>query len=445
MNDNIDAYLTRYSGFVQMLPNETFLQITNCDTDIAFGGNIQVELIDSCQNVVKTLEVNENFFLNEFTDIRGIKQIAYEFGNIGQDFEGELIFLKLTHTVSDDVWYSAGFLLTYALAKETTRFKYKNLNYFRGISYDNQNFFQTIRLTCFKNDVDSSIEDEEYTQMSGAVISLRPIITPINKYLFYTLDFFTYNRLVTLLMHDIIYIEDYKISNKPKPTKGDRIEDTNIFECTFEANPTEDYSSLKYQIYQPLEVIDRTPINLSVLTTTDGLYLLEFNKPIGLVSGITAKLYKDGDLVSTITPTIADTNVLSLDFSAYEFSNGNYSIVVDEAKVYSSSTLIPEFWDGYLFGDWTFTVDNSEITITSVTDLGGSNYEINFTSNFSFISLFSQVMTDELGHWSTSVLFSGVSSPQTRNVSLSGTNRKIRIFAVNPANSLTVFSNEFNF
>ena len=69
MNDNIDAYLTRYNGFVQQLPNETFLQITNCESDIAFGGNVLVELIDICQEVVKVLGVNENIFINEFTDI----------------------------------------------------------------------------------------------------------------------------------------------------------------------------------------------------------------------------------------------------------------------------------------------------------------------------------------------------------------------------------------
>ena len=354
MNDNIDAYLTRYNGFVQQLPNETFLQISNCESDIAFGGFLLVELIDICQNVVKTLQVGDNFFLNEFTDTTtGIKQIAYEFGNVNEDFYQELLFLRLTHTISSDYWISSGFFITEYLKQETSRFEYKNNGYFRGISYDIAPYFQSIRLTCFKNDIDTNIESETYTQVSGSVITLRPIITPIEKYLFYVCDFYTYSRLVTLLNHDLIYINGYKITNKPAPTKGERIEDSNIFDVKFESNPSEDFRAFEYQIYEPIQVISQVLPNGSINTSTTGLFSLTFNKSISLASGITAKLYENGTLVSTITPT-ASTNVLSLDFSAYIFTNANYSIVINSNLIYHQL----ENWGGYGFGEWIFTLND---------------------------------------------------------------------------------------
>ena len=369
MNDNIDAYLTRYNGFVQQLPNETFLQITNCESDIAFGGNVLVELIDICQEVVKVLGVNENIFINEFTDIKGVRQIAYEFGNIGEDFYQELLFLRFTHTVSDAIWYSSGFFITEYLKQETTRFEYKNSGYFKGISYDVQNYFQSIRLTCFRNDIDPQVESEEYTQISGNKISLRPIITPLEKFIFYVCDFFTYNRLFILLNHDLIYVNGYKISNKPAPSKGERIEDSNLFNASFETNPTEDFRAFEYQIYQPLQVITQVLPNGTVSTSTNGLFSLTFNKNISLISRTVAKLYKDGVLAIIITPT-ASTNVLGLDFSAYDFTNGNYSIIIQPNKVYHNS----EFWIGFTFGEWIFNIDSSLFADYDSTDYDSTDY-----------------------------------------------------------------------
>jgi hypothetical protein len=217
-----------YNGFIQMLPNETFKQISNSPVDIAFGGNLKVELINDCQEVL--LDVTDKFNYNEFTDRNGIRQIAFEFGNIGVDFYYELVFLKLTHTVSDSVFYSNGFLISDNLIEETTLFEY----------FDKPNEYQNIRLQCFKNDIDIVTDSTEYTQLSGRVVSLRKIITQVDKYKMYTCDFFTYNRLVYLLNSGFIYLNGFRISNKPQPTKGERIEDSNFFDVDFDANPTEE-------------------------------------------------------------------------------------------------------------------------------------------------------------------------------------------------------------
>lgn len=237
-----------------MLTDDVFLQITNCKENIAFANNIQVDLIDVCQKVVKELTVNESFYYNEFTDIKGVKQIAYAFGNIGEDFGTELLFLRLKHTVSDNVWYSAGFFITDDLKEETTFIKYKAEGYFKGIDYSNQNFFQRIRVTCFKTDIDPQSESEELTQISGNRYGLRSITTPIDNFLFYTCDFFTYSRMVALLSHPIVYIEGYRANTKASDlSKGERVTDTNFFDANFSVNPTEEKDNIGYEIWPEVE------------------------------------------------------------------------------------------------------------------------------------------------------------------------------------------------
>jgi len=89
------------------------------------------------------------------------------------------------------------------------------------------------------------------------------------------------------------------------------------------------------------------------------------------------------------------------------------------------------------------TVDTSEIVLEDVNFVSGSTYSYVFTSNFSFTQLYSQVFVS--GVWSTPVLFSGTTSPQTRVVSGGLTGKPTRIFAFNEATGNTIYSNEFNY
>ncbi|MEC4050602.1 hypothetical protein OX284_014275 [Flavobacterium sp. SUN046] len=317
---------------------------------------MQVDIIDSCENVILNLAIGQNIFIREFTNsITGIKNIAFEFGNTGKDYDETLVYLRFKHTVSNSAWYSNGFFITAVLQEETTRFAYMNEGYLQGVPYDSLPYFQTIRLSCFKNDVDSEIDSETYTQTSGNRVTLFPILTPIIKYLFYTLDEFTYQRLIRLSLHEIVYIDKYKSSDKLQVTKGERIPETNIFDCNFDVNLTEDYFDEGYQLFKILDVVARSPIDKSKhhLSGFNKVFTLNFNKEIALESGITAKLYENNVLVSTITPTISTPTVLRLDFSAYTFIDANYTIEIAPNMVYSSLTLFPEYWKGFAYGDWT--------------------------------------------------------------------------------------------
>jgi hypothetical protein len=311
-----------YCGFIQMLPDEIFLQITNLNSDIAFGGNIRAELINSCQEVV--IDITSQFFYSEFTDIKGIKQIAFEFGNTGIDFYGELLFLKLTHTVSDAVWFSNGFLITENQAAFTTRFDYKNESYYKGISYDRANYFQSVRLQCFKNDIDVSNETNEYTQLSGNIISLRNIITNINKYKFYTCDFFTFSRLAILLNHDIIYINNYRISNKPQTTKGERVVDTNFFDVDFESNPTEEYRKSIPQLNVELFTCALTISDAEIIEES-GITTLSWTN-----SSVPFNVLVEISLTNQLTWEVPDDFVMAdtMDECIYSSPNANHYIKI---------------------------------------------------------------------------------------------------------------------
>lgn len=362
------AYITRYNGFVKMLPNETFLQITNCKEDIAFGNNIEVDLIDVCQNVVKSLDINENFFFEEFTDIKGIKQIAYEFGNIQQDFYEELLFLRLKHTASDAVWYSTGFFVTDNLKEETTFFQYTAGGYFQGISYDIKPYFQTIRLTCFKSDIDPQTEAETLTQLSGNKYALRPIVTNQDKFIFYTCDAFTYSCMVRLLNHPIVYINDYRANTTATNlTKGDRENDSNFFNVEFQSNPPEkeEKQSRFYQIYQALECIYKMPLGeytidaYNTATDNSGYFQLTFNKPFEITSDISAKVYKDGVFFAEFDHTkfYNESPNLYIDTSASPITEtGVYTVVIGANNVFNGV----EYWQGFEYGQWEFTIVGAE-------------------------------------------------------------------------------------
>jgi hypothetical protein len=234
-NDNIDAYINQYSGFVQQLTDETFLQISNASFGIQLT-NPTVFLIncrgDILQNISSTFS---------FANLSN-GQIAFQFGNIGTEFF-ELVRLKIVD--GSNIYFSNSFTVNNNLKEETSRIEYRNNFRFHGIAYDLIPFYQTIRLQLFKNDIDATVESESYTQLTGSIISLRSIITRIDKYVMYISDAFTFNRLVILLNHDIIFINNYKISNKPTLSKRERQEGSNIFDLNFDANPTDFYKDFQ--------------------------------------------------------------------------------------------------------------------------------------------------------------------------------------------------------
>jgi hypothetical protein len=450
LNENLLVSQVFENRFIQMLPNETFLQITNSNTDIAFAGNLEATLVNCAQETKFTFNVNDNFYLNEFTDIKGIRQIAFEFGNIGIDFGGELLYLKLQHTTSDKVWYSAPFVVTKINQYETTRFDYKNQSYFRGISYENQNFFQSIRLVCYDNDLDYKIEEQGYTEQNGDVVSFRQILSNIRKGTFKYCNNFIFERVITLFSHDILYVNGFRTNNKPAPKKGDRIAQSNFFQLDYEYNLGEEFKAFSYQIYQYLEVVNRIfPQSSNLyLNQLNGLFKLTFNKNIAIETGTIVELYKNSVLVASVTP-LATNNVLDIDFLAYSFTAGNYDIIVKQNEIFSSQTAIPEYFKGFTFGEWQFNLfTNAALNLTNITRVVSGfneNFTFIFNKDFPITELYYQFKESaDLPFIGDELFLGGTSSPQLVTLPLSP-KVSFRIYAVNTSSGLTVFSNEFIF
>lgn len=88
--------------------------------------------------------------------------------------------------------------------------------------------------------------------------------------------------------------------------------------------------------------------------------------------------------------------------------------------------------------------DASELVITDVVNTSGSIFEYTFTENFTYLTLQAQVRATSLDVWGTPTTFSGLTSPQSRIVSLGGA-FQTRIFAYNESTGNVIYSNIFDY
>lgn len=371
MNDNISMQRQKYGGYIQLLPAETYLQISNVSQSIFLNNNLTAYVVDSCGAILKTFTVGLNFQYKEYFNIYSQKNnVIFEFF-INEDFGRQLLLLKFVNNTTSDIWYSAPFQCTTTLQSETSFFQYKNETYLKGVDYNAQNYFQSIRLTCFKNDIAEDVQNEEYTQLSGTKQYARSVITNIDKYKFYMADWFTFKRLSFILNHSIIYINNLRSLSSPgKITKGDRIEDSNLINLDFEANPTEETKSYVPQLNTDLQVVSLNIPDDTIVpygTVISNTFSVTFNKNIQILdNSIKFNLLKEGVLVESKTPTV-NLNVLSATF-AHVFSDGNYFILVDPSKVGANSFGGNQVWLGFNdAANWNFKLLSQASTITLLT------------------------------------------------------------------------------
>ena len=79
------------------------------------------------------------------------------------------------------------------------------------------------------------------------------------------------------------------------------------------------------------------------------------------------------------------------------------------------------------------------LNLISVTDLGSSNFEVSFSSNFNLPEVFSQVRLNDSHPWSNPLLFSSSVSPQQIAVSFGSGPFEMRLYS--PYNAQTIYSN----
>jgi hypothetical protein len=86
---------------IQLLTNETYLQLSNVSSGISFDGNYSVIICD-CQGI-ELLNITNKVAIEEFIDSNGLPQIAFEITQIGTDFYKKPVTLKFSHTVSNAI------------------------------------------------------------------------------------------------------------------------------------------------------------------------------------------------------------------------------------------------------------------------------------------------------------------------------------------------------
>jgi len=317
---NQDATIGRFDQIMLRL-GYAYMQTTNTKEGIAFGGNYQVLVVDSCDK--ELYNITTNVAIEEFIDENGINQIHFELVP-DKDFWAQPVYLKFVHTISGLTWYSNRILMTDHDVFYTTRFDYKPLA--------TDTHYKSIELQCKRqqNDIESS--SKEYRTDAGLKRVSRLIPTELEQYLFENIDNFTYRRInLDIFTAQVVYVNGYRMTDKftvnSKAQKGT----TNVFSIDFKpaVSYLEDYAPV-FQLFSPLALVSKSPFGLYTLDTLPDKIIGIFNRNVILNTG-NIYLYKAGVLVQTFTG--GDITVtggqFEVDITGLVTTNGEYSVRMD--------------------------------------------------------------------------------------------------------------------
>lgn len=340
-----------YNYQIQLTPCESFLQISNLDSGIAFDGDYRAELIDCEENVFA--DITSNFTIYEFIDKNGVNQIAFEFAKINVDLGFKEVLLRLTHTTGIDVYYSNKFIITNESKHETTRFDYKSYSYFKGISYDVVDLYQSIRLNYWFDQVENETEVSDYYQISnGNTVSNRALYKQKENYKSEYTNRFVYERSNIMLISDVIYIDGIRVTNKPQVTAGERLNYSNIFEGSFSCYKNyDDTYTPTYQITDELGLISYSPNGSYTLVSLPNEINGSFNRNVTLGSGtIIIRKASDNSIIQTFTENDVDLvdNSFTVDISGLITENDIYTVTISKGLFLSGC----ESFDGI---QWSFS------------------------------------------------------------------------------------------
>jgi hypothetical protein len=344
---------------IQLLTNETYLQLSNVSSGIAFDGNYSVIICD-CQGT-ELLNITNKVAIEEFIDFNGLPQIAFEITQIGTDFYKKPVTLKFSHTVSNAVWYSNLIIVSNYESYKTTRFDYRTI--------ENPNFYQSIRLHCYFDRNDAEGESKEYTKIDGQKVNSTVILTEYENYIFERINSFTYRRLNKLLAMPIIYVNGYRVTNKQTLKSSERSGDTDLFGVDFmlAINYDETFTPF-YQIFEPFNFDRLIPRdnNFFILASNPASISIRFNRNI--IAGVgNVRIFKDGVLFDTIPQNELTFNDNEFIFANPIIANGEYYILISEGLVTS------------VFGE-SFSIN--DITVWNFSILAGEYSNANYNSEY---------------------------------------------------------------
>ena len=347
---------------IQLLPDKTYCQITNVDGGLSIDNDAEIFVIDVCGNVLS--DITDKVFIEEFFDGNGDRQLAIEYVNLNVDFYRTPVCIKFKQILSNAEYFTNPFYLTSYQSERTVFFKYKNIDDFMSIGYSNAQKFQSISLMMYFDIPIDESEVSDYFQIStNNLISARALIKDYEQYKIEQINRFTFVRLNLLLKHEIVYIDDVRITNKPIIESSERLGDSNYFASTMVVDKNyKDVSGYDFQLFTGFRFIDFIPKGFILPGVSLNLVAMVTNQSnINIESG-NIRLYQEG------VGLLATYNVNDFQVSTTNLTNDTIRNVI--------AIILPNTIGRYYFNVDAGIVSWNGILSEAITDSTTWAYEI---------------------------------------------------------------------
>ena len=364
LNDNKfkDANLL-YQTSIQLFPDEAYLQITNYDGGISLGFDCDVFVVDCFDNVLA--DITNNVFIDQFIDVNGFTQCKIEFINLNVDFHGRKVMIKFKINSSDAVYYTKPIKISHKESVRTYRFDYTSNRNMEGISYVNAVAYQSIRLALKFTGYSNNSEVGEYYQIStGNNISTRFLRKMGENFIAQNIDIFTFERLQEVFMHDIIYIDGKRLTNKPILEPQEQIGNTDLIKANFTAYLNEsDTYEYEFQVFDGLVLSNYNPFGLYLSGFQIEGLSFDTNINIELLTG-SLRVYDSSDTLiydfnesDMVLNSNTQLKIISTGTPVQNLANGTYYVNLDAGLVTGLGVLNEAITDSTT---WTFTITDGD-------------------------------------------------------------------------------------
>jgi hypothetical protein len=346
-----------YAGNVHLIPNETYFQITNSETSIYTGNDMEVYLIDDCQTELE--DITNYVFIEPFTDDNGISQISWELVN-SFEYGYKPLSLKFVNPNNQDTWYTNFFVSTALNSDKTFRLDYKSSRTHYGTQYVRAPYYQAIRLEGYFNNKLNQSERNEYHQIStDLTVHARNVKKIKCRYVLEDYDEFITERLESAIINQTVYIDGVRCYSSDPIEFAEREGDSNISEQEMLLSKNlSDTFIYSFQIFDGIQVISYTPFGNYITGTIFTKYVLGFNVPITVNTG-NAYYYNTAGLQEIYTEsvmTVANNTELRIDVQSTSGENpidDDHHVLVDSGLI----TFGGATWGGISdVSQWIFTL-----------------------------------------------------------------------------------------
>ena len=362
--DMRDSPVTTHFSYIpiQLLPNKTYLQITNFDGGISLDSDCEVFVVDCNDNVLA--DITDNVFIEEFTDSKGNNQCKIEYVNLTVDFYRETVLIKFKMLSSNAQFWSNPINITSYQSERTVYFEYKNYDDFMGIGYTNANVSQSISLSMYFDIPIDDTETEDYFQISrNNTISARALQKLFEQYKIEQINRFTFERLNVLFKHELIYLDGVRVTNKPVVSSSERLGDANYFETdVVVAKNYDDTLIYSFQVFEGIQLTNFVPQGLHITGTTFVVVSFSANINLTLNTGTITIFNSTGTLQNTFTQadmTVSGSNLTIA--TSLSYSDDTYYVNISEGLVSAIGVLNSAITDQTT---WAFELRASDYSVS---------------------------------------------------------------------------------